>query len=123
MPVTGINTKDKEGQPLRLQFMTLQLPDGMQLDIYRCNEDWIPQGKPESTFEKDTSEIEYHKALRTEAMKENQFYKAASSNPEWTPGYKEEDDGDENMDQGQLQKYKTFRSYTYNKSNAFFLYV
>ena len=100
MPVTAVKTKDKQGNDLRVQFMTVTPEEGrVHLDIYICNEEWIPTGTPEKKYlPENVSEETYHKALREEATKAAEFEPGYSSNPEWNPGYVEENG---NPDMGQ----------------------
>jgi len=88
MPVTGIQTKTKDGEVLRLQFITLPGEEkGVHIDIYRCDENFIPVGKPEQKYEPTAEEESYHKALRQVAEEKAEFMPGYSSNPEWNPGY------------------------------------
>jgi len=87
MPVTAVKTKSKDREELRLQFMTIQHEDGLAIDIYKCDNEWIPIGAPDKIFQEDVDEEKYHKALRDTSDQHGEFQKAYSSNPEWNPGY------------------------------------
>lgn len=89
MPVTAVRTKDKSGQELRLQFMTIPSEKGLLIDIYMCDPEFVPTGKPEHLLE-EVDEVEYHKKLREAATEAAEFEPGYSSNPEWNPGYVEE---------------------------------
>lgn len=94
MPVTSIKTKTKDGEELRLQFATVPSEKGLLIDIYKCSDEWIPKGSAEHLLE-EIDEEEYHKKLREAATEAAEFEPGYSSNPEWNPGYVDDEDPDQ----------------------------
>jgi hypothetical protein len=86
MPVTAVRTKTKTGEEMRLQFITIPSENGLLIDIYMCDPEFVPTGKPEHLIE-EVDEVEYHKKLREAATEAAEFEPGYSSNPEWNPGY------------------------------------
>lgn len=97
MPVTAIKVDD-----VRVKFITVHLPPApsteggepksfLQVELYSCDEEFIPQGSPsKSIHEKD--EETYHKELRALAKEKGHFVPEESTDPEWNPDYKPEQD-------------------------------
>lgn len=75
----------------RLLFMTVQKEKGVDVDIHMADEDFMPIGTPSLGFS-EMDEPEYHTKLRIESAEKGQFVPENSTNPEWNPGYKAEDD-------------------------------
>lgn len=74
----------KDGLAIRVKYMTVPVEKGLHIDIYNCNEKFIPVGDPHFAVD-DRDEDTYHKELRIESNKRGQFVKEESTNPEWNP--------------------------------------
>ena len=86
MPATSLWVvhEDKEH---RMMFITQQFGDNeFTVNIYRCNEDFIPSGEP-VTKDLYGKEDTYHKSLRKDASKKGHYIPGHSTNPEWNPDY------------------------------------
>lgn len=87
MPVTALNLPDpKGGGHKKVKFITDDSVPYLLVNIYQCDEDWIPQGKPTEGTHTDDEEA-YHRLLRIEASKREHYVKEQSTNPEWNPDY------------------------------------
>jgi hypothetical protein len=86
MPATTLWITDSE-KDSKIMFIT-QIYDegGFTLNIYGCNEDFIPQGQP-VTKEIIGDEEDYHKKLRKDASDRGHFVAGHSTNPEWNPDF------------------------------------
>ena len=74
----------------RLLFMTVDAGDGvMHVDIYKADENFLPEGTPSIGVSEHASEEDYHKSLRGFAEEQGQFIADSSTNPEWNPSYVE----------------------------------
>ncbi len=84
----------KNGVEERLLFMTVPRKDGkgLDIDVYLADDEFMPKGTPSLGISEQVDEGAYHTALRSEAEKRNQFVKDFSTNPEWNPGYKPEEE-------------------------------
>lgn len=90
MATTAIQI-EKDGKVERVYFMTVQKENGeVDVDIYKANEEWIPEGKPSIGYA-PMGEEEYHKQLRQLATERGQFVPSYSTNLEWNPGYNPDD--------------------------------
>jgi len=87
MAVTAIQA-EKNGKIVRMKFMTVQTEDHLDVDVFSCNEEFIPIGEPAMGLD-PREEEEYHRQLRTGAILHGQFIPNESTHPEWTPGYVE----------------------------------
>jgi len=74
----------KDGLARRSQFMTLPNDTHLDVDIYMCDEKFIPAGRPLQGVD-ERSEEDYHRELRKEAKAAGQFDADHSTNPEWNP--------------------------------------
>lgn len=86
MPCTAL--KIVEGETVRrLKFLTVPEPDRLVVDIYLCDEDFIPTERLSGGMFMDPPVIEeeYHKNLRKESAEKGQFISEESTNPEWNP--------------------------------------
>ena len=90
MPATTIKI-EKDGTETRLMFITDQVDKTLTINVYPCNESYIPQGRPVTSTLIDREEEDYHKNLRKDAMERDQLVKGFCTNPEWNPDYKPED--------------------------------
>lgn len=88
MPCTAIRIK-KDDKIIRLKFITVAHEIYTDVDVYQCNEEFIPVGKPEMGVHKSL-EHDYHTELRSEAAKLGQFVPEESTNPEWNPNIGED---------------------------------
>ncbi len=98
MPVTAL----KIGE-VKIKFMTTptqyvqkedEYKDFTKVEVCVCNEEFIPIGTPSVSIHEDP-ESKFHADLRLESSKYNHFIPEESTNPEWNPGYKEEENGSE----------------------------
>lgn len=97
MPVTAVKVKGKDGKELRIQFMTTPEETALYITIYKCNESWIPVGRPQKTTEQVAEDV-YHKQLRLTASEHGDYQPSYSTNPEWNPEKADEiKDGDETV--------------------------
>ena len=74
----------KSGLAIRTKFITTQQDTHIDIDVFHCDEMFIPIGKPSLGVD-ERSEEEYHRTLRTEAYSRGQFVPEESTNPEWNP--------------------------------------
>lgn len=88
MPCTAIKIEKNDGTVFRLKFLTIGNPTHTDVDVYRCNDDFIPIGEPESGMDERDEET-YHKELRIKASEKGQFVPEQSTDPNWNPGYVE----------------------------------
>lgn len=86
MPATSVwISNDKTDQ--RMMFITQVYNEtGFTVNIYRCDEDFIPRGEP-VTRELTGNEVDYHKSLRKASAERGQYVPGHSTNPEWNPDY------------------------------------
>lgn len=84
MPCTAIKI-EKDGKIQRLKFLTVAHEIYTDVDIFECDEDFIPRGNPAMGVDKRL-EDEYHIELRKEAARWGQYVPEESTNPEWNPG-------------------------------------
>jgi hypothetical protein len=91
MATTALSIKQEDGSEQRLLFMTTPTENGVDVDIHLADSDFMPTGTPSIGIDKKQEE-EYHKQLRKEASEKGQFVKDHSTNPEWNPDYKPEED-------------------------------
>ena len=80
---------EKDGVVANLLFMTAPTPTGVDIDLVLADNDFMPSGGVPSLSVDPRDEETYHRELRIEASKLNQFVQEASTNPEWSPGYVE----------------------------------
>lgn len=93
MAVTAVKI-EQNGKIVRMKFMTVQTKDHLDVDVFSCNEEFIPIGEPAMGLD-PREEEEYHREMRIKAIEEGHFIPYESTHPEWTPGYietKEESD-------------------------------
>jgi hypothetical protein len=102
MSCTALRITKEDGSIVRIKFLTVQVPDKVDVDIYNCNEEFMPIGNPHMT-QVDGSEEEYHKKLRREAFEKGHFVPEESTDHNWNPDYVEpETTSDEIKDNPQL---------------------
>ncbi len=87
MPCTAIKI-EKDGEIKRVKFITFGHATHTDVDIYNCDEDFLPVGDPAAGVDKRL-EAEYHIELRQEAHDRGQFIPGESTDPQWNPGYVE----------------------------------
>jgi len=91
----------------RLKFMTtpaelITSQDGksqklfLTIDLRICDEDFIPVGTGSISIH-DGDEESYHKALRIAAKEKGHFVPEESTDHQWHPDYKPEEDNDEQL--------------------------
>lgn len=86
MPATTLWITDSEKE-IKMMFITTTYDEGgFTLNIYGCDEDFIPKGEP-VTKELIGDEADYHRNLRKDASEKGHFVSGHSTNPEWNPGY------------------------------------
>lgn len=81
MPTTSLKIPQENGIK-RLMFMTTPVNDLLEVDIYFCDEEFVPQGEPVKQVTQ-IKEEEFHKSLRKEALQKDHYIKDFSTNPEW----------------------------------------
>ena len=74
----------KDGMKIRTKVFTVQETDKLAVDLYYCNEEWIPKGTPHLSVDKRTEE-EFHRELRSQSKAKGHFVPTESTNPEWNP--------------------------------------
>lgn len=75
-----------------LLFMTVQVPNaGVDVDVFQADEEFTAYGTV-SISSSHMNEEEYHKKLRAEASEKGHFVKEYSTNPEWNPDWKAEEE-------------------------------
>lgn len=74
--------------------MTVQIPGFIDVDIYNCNEEFIPIGEPLMS-QVEGEEETYHKKLRIESSEKGHFVPEESTDNHWNPGYVELPEEDE----------------------------
>jgi len=85
MPATSLRIK-KEDSEHRLMFITDPSDGYITVNIYACNEEFIPVGKPQ-VIDLQTDEETYHRSLRKDSNEKGHFVAGHSTNPEWNEGY------------------------------------
>lgn len=91
MATTALIVKEENGNEVRMLFMTVATKDGVDVDIFLADEEFLPKGTPSLGIDPKQEE-EYHRLLRKEASERGQFVESHSTNPEWNPNYKPEED-------------------------------
>jgi len=89
MPVTALllpDPKKGEGVFKKIKFITQDFAVNLSVDIYPCDDNWVPYGQPTQGTHTDDEE-KYHKDLRSETAKRGHFIPEQSTDPEWNPGY------------------------------------
>ena len=97
---TALKIKKEDGTEERLQFMTTPHTDGgVAVDLWLCDEDWIPKGQPSLGYSHQ-EEVQYHIDLRKQASEKGQLVPDFCTDPEFSPGYikPEEDEMGSNTD-------------------------
>jgi hypothetical protein len=100
MAVTALKIGDT-----RIKFMTvpgepITSDDGqstksfLQVELYTCDEEFIPQGMASRSIHEDDEET-YHKKLREQASEKGHFVPEESTDYKWNPGYNPENDIDD----------------------------
>ena len=91
MPVTALEVP-KGDNIVKIMFITTQTSENeVYLDLYTCDEQFIPSGEPIRKII-ETDEYTYHTKLRNDAITHGHFRPDYSTNPEWNPGYVEPED-------------------------------
>lgn len=88
MPCTALQITQEDGTIQRIKFLTVWNPPVTDVDIYQCNEQFIPIGNPQMTTSPMDEET-YHKKLRIEATEKGHFVPQESTDPHYSPGYVE----------------------------------
>ena len=96
MSCTALKLESKDGLIRRLKFMTVSNPGHIDLDIFNCNEEFIPIGEPVEGYH-EMDEETYHKKLRKDASEKGQFVPEESTDHNWNPGYIEYTEEDEDQ--------------------------
>jgi len=87
MATTALQFKDETGNIYRrIKIMTVKNDNHIDVDIYLCNDSFIPIGKPEMGVNDKPSEEIYHKELRSQSSERGQYVPEESTNNEWDPG-------------------------------------
>ena len=82
MAITSIKV-EKEGQPtLRSQFMTIPTETGVIVEIFQCDDRFIPIGEPQRG-DSDMTEKAFHMKLRQQAYDHGQYVYENSTDPDW----------------------------------------
>lgn len=84
MATTAIKITAPNGVVNRLKFMTVSQGIHCDVDVFTCNDDFIPIGTPASGVSA-FDEPEYHIKLRKEADAKGQYVREESTNSEWDP--------------------------------------
>lgn len=74
----------KDGVTMRSKFMTVSQGIHCDVDVYKCNDEFVPIGEP-SIGVSEMDEPEYHIKLRKEADSRGQFIREESTDPQWNP--------------------------------------
>lgn len=94
MPLTSLLINEKKivivTQPHELDEGKI----GTHISVFDGENDFLPQGRPE-IFIKEIGQEEYHRTLRIDAVKKGHFVPRYSTNPEWSPGYIEPTEGEQ----------------------------
>lgn len=91
MAATAIKTEKGN-----LVFMTVQKEAGIDIDVYAASEEFTPitsTSRGEDTRDEET----YHRELRKEASAHGQYVPGYSTNPEWNPDYKAEEEAQDGV--------------------------
>ena len=72
----------KDGNISRLKFMTVWNGQFLDVDVYHCDEKFLPTGTPLQGVD-PREEKEYHMELRKESKARGQFVPEESTNNEW----------------------------------------
>jgi len=89
MPVTALllpEPRKTDGSTKKVKFITQDFAVNLSVDVYTCDENWIPKGEPMQGTHTDDEE-KFHRELREEASKRGHFVPEQSTDPEWNPGY------------------------------------
>lgn len=82
MPTTSLKIPQEDGVK-RLMFMTNAINEELvEVNIYFCDEEFIPQGDPVKQVAQLKEEV-FHKSLRKEALQKDHYIKDFSTHPEW----------------------------------------
>ena len=98
MACTALKITKEDNTIVRVKFLTVWNPPLTDVDVFICNEEFMPVGNANMTTS-DMDEESYHKKLRQEATEKGQFVPEESTDNHWNPGYVEpieEEDGTEN---------------------------
>ena len=91
MAVTAIEVKNEDNIS-RAKIVTTATDAGLLVEFYGCDEDWHYGDSPPVQYGDTRSEEEYHRFLRINALEKNQFVQSQSTNPEWTPTFKKDEE-------------------------------
>lgn len=97
MACTALQITKSDGTIVRMKFMTVPNPEHTDVDVYVCNEQFIPTEEPVMTTNLMDEET-YHKKLRLEASERNQFIPEESTDRHWNPDYIEPPEENGNQD-------------------------
>ena len=84
MATTAIKIENPDGTITRAKFMTVSQGIHCDVDVYQCNEQFIPIGEP-GIGVSPMDEPEYHIKLRKEADEKGQFVREESTDPQYNP--------------------------------------
>lgn len=101
MACTALKITKEDGTVNRIKMMTVPYPGYVDVDVFNCNEEFIPIGEPMMS-QVEMDESEYHKKLRSEASEKGHYVPEESTDPHWNPGYVEPpyEESPPNEDQG-----------------------
>jgi hypothetical protein len=88
MACTALKITKQDGTIVRIKMMTVWNPPQTDVDLYHCNDDFMPIGNAMMSASPMDEEV-YHKELRIQATAKGQFIPEESTDPEWSPGYVE----------------------------------
>lgn len=91
MGCTALEIPQEDGTIKRIKIMTVQIPGHIDVDIFNCNDEFIPIGEPLMSQVEGEEEM-YHKKLRLEASEKGHYIPRESTDPQWNPGYVEPED-------------------------------
>jgi hypothetical protein len=86
----------EEGIEKRILFMTVPTEKGVDVDLFLADENFIPVGTPSLGVD-DKFEEDYHRQLRAISSDKGHFVAEYSTNPEWNPDYKPEENETESI--------------------------
>jgi hypothetical protein len=102
MPCTALKIV-KDGVENRIKFISQQQQTFTELLVYKCDQDFKVEGQPEHNAS-EMDEETYHRQLRVQSQKHGHFIPEESTNPEWNPDYKPEEDGNQDTIQGDMHQ-------------------
>lgn len=83
MSVTCLKVTREDESIDRVKFMTVDLGTHLDVDVFFCDENFIPINEPAKGVAEGTEE-DYHRLLRKEADHRGQLVREECTNPEWS---------------------------------------